>query len=230
MSSVTPDGRSLWRILEQAAEDPVISGGRRARSSLGWRWHFPNRATVGKYLHLWRQRLHLVGLGGCDPGEPSSTLIPAVKTPPNIIPGVPNFYATAHVLDGYASGIVVNHNMGRPTKVDGNPRHPASLGATDVFAQAQVLEFYDPDRAAEITFRGEPSDRQNLDTAVTAQRPSLAENMWTAYSNGHQSLLRRLRRNWTSCGRRYPEARWHQWDPVSRDGVRDGAVLAPGGR
>ena len=89
---------------------------------------------------------------------------------------MPNYYTTAHVLDGYANGVVVRHNMGRPTKVDGNPNHPASLGATDVFAQAQVLGFYDPDRTAEITLRGDPSDRQSLETALAAQRATLAAN------------------------------------------------------
>jgi hypothetical protein len=80
-------------------------------------------------------------------GAPSVQLIPAVRTPPNIIPGLPNFYSTANVLDGYAAGVVIKHNMGRPIKVEGNPSHPASLGATDVVAQAQLLDFYDPERA-----------------------------------------------------------------------------------
>ena len=79
-----------------------------------------------------------------------------MRAPPNIIPGLPNFYSTANVLDGYATGVVVKHQMGRPIKVEGNPQHPASLGATDVFAQAQVLDFYDPDRAWAITAHGLP--------------------------------------------------------------------------
>ena len=64
-----------------------------------------------------------------------------MRVPPNIVPGLPNFYSTASVVGGYATGVVVEHQMGRPIKVEGNPQHPASLGATDVFAQAQVLDF-----------------------------------------------------------------------------------------
>ena len=64
------------------------------------------------------------------------------------------------------AGIVVKHQMGRPIKVEGNPQHPASLGATDVFAQAEVLDFYDPDRGAAITAHGLPADRQRLQTAL----------------------------------------------------------------
>jgi hypothetical protein len=97
------------------------------------------------------------------------------------------------VLDGYATGVVVKHQMGRPIKVEGNPRHPASLGATDVFAQAQVLDFYDPDRAWAITAHGSPSDQSNLRTALTAQRAKIAERR----GNGFRILpARSLRRPW----------------------------------
>ena len=90
---------------------------------------------------------------------------------------MPNFYATAHVLDGYASGTVVKHVMGRPIKVDGNPKHPASLGAIGVFAQAQLLDFYDPDRASQISARGVPSDRQSLGPRSPASAPVLPLSM-----------------------------------------------------
>ncbi len=225
-------GGALWRSLEQAAGDPTFL--HRAAQE------FPGLAAAMAEPRDRRQVLRLmaaafamggtgVGLGGCDAGAPSGNLIPAVAIPPNIIPALPNFYATAHVLDGYASGTVVKHSMGRPIKVDGNPRHPASLGATDVFAQAQVLGFYDPDRAAEMTVRGEPTDRQALQTALATQRAALAAT--------HGAGLRILTGTVTSptlasqldaLTRQYPEARWHQWQPISRDAVRGGAVMAYG--
>ena len=73
-------------------------------------------------------------------------------------------------------GSIVKHQMGRPIKVEGNPQHPASLGATDVFGQAQLLEFYDPERAAEITEHGLPADWQLLQTAMLNQRAKIAAN------------------------------------------------------
>ena len=225
---MSQQGRSLWRSLEQAAEDPKFLAGA-AREFPGLAEALAKPRERRQVLRLMAAAFALGGLNACDPGQPSGTLIPAVKIPPNIVPGLPNFYATAHVLDGYASGVVVKHNMGRPIKVDGNPHHPASLGATDVFAQAQVLEFYDPDRATQITVRGDPSDRQSLDTALAAQRLTLADK--------HGAGLRILTGSITSptlatqldaLRRKYPEARWHQWDPISRDSVRHGAVLAYG--
>jgi hypothetical protein len=65
------------------------------------------------------------------------------------------FYATAFTLGGYASPILVESHLFRPTKVEGNPQHPASLGGTDVYAQASILDLYDPDRAQNITYMGD---------------------------------------------------------------------------
>jgi molybdopterin-containing oxidoreductase family iron-sulfur binding subunit len=220
--------RKLWRSLEQAAEDPVFLA-RAAQEFPGLAAALAESRDRRSVLRLMAAALAMGGLAGCDLGEPSGTLVPAVKIPPNIIPAIPNYYATAHVLDGYASGMVVKHNMGRPVKVDGNPNHPASLGATDVFAQARVLDFYDPDRAAQITVHGDPSDRQSLETALVAQRAALAA--------GHGAGLRILTGSVTSPTlaaqldamlRQYPEAQWHQWEPISRDRMRRGAALAYG--
>ena len=72
-------------------------------------------------------------------------------------PGKPLFFATAHVLGGFADGVLVESTMGRPTKVEGNPQHPASLGGTDAFAQASILTLYDPNRSQALTFNGQIS-------------------------------------------------------------------------
>ena len=131
------------------------------------------------------------------------------------------------MLDGYATGVVVKHQMGRPIKVEGNPRHPASLGAADVFAQAQVLDFYDPDRAWAITAHGSPSDQSSLRTALTAQRAKIAESR----GNGFH-ILTGVIASPTLAGQldallaRYPEARWHRWQAISRENVAKGALLA----
>src|SRR5207248_7223504 len=87
---------------------------------------------------------------------PAEKIMPYVRQPEEIIPGKPLFFATAMTLGGVASGLLVESHEGRPTKVEGNPDHPASLGATDLFAQASVLDLYDPDRSQSITYRGRP--------------------------------------------------------------------------
>jgi MoCo/4Fe-4S cofactor protein with predicted Tat translocation signal len=219
-----------WRSLDQLADDPSFV----ARVVQ----EFPSLADAlavpsdrRRVLKLMAAAVAMGGLGGCDVGEPGGHLTPAVRVPPNIIPGIPNFYSTANVVNGYAAGIVVKHQMGRPIKVEGNPQHPASLGATDVFAQAQVLDFYDPDRAAAITAHGLPADPQLLQTALLTQRTKIAENHGAGFriltgTVASPTLAKQL----DTLLALYPAARWHQWEPVSRDNVWQGATLAYGTR
>jgi MoCo/4Fe-4S cofactor protein with predicted Tat translocation signal len=223
-----PPMNRQWRNLNQLADDPLFV----ARAAQ----EFPSLAEAlavpsdrRRVLKLMAAALAMGGLGGCDVGAPGGHLIPAVRVPPNIIPGLPNFYSTANVVDGYATGVVVEHQMGRPIKVEGNPQHPASLGATDVFAQAQVLDFYDPDRSAAISVHGQPADWQNLQTALLTQRAKIAESRGAGFRILTGTVTSpTLAAQLDALLARYPEARWHQWEPVSRSNVWKGASLAYG--
>jgi len=99
--------------------------------------------------------LALAGLPACT-RQPLERIVPYVKQPEELVPGNPLFYATAVTLGGFATGLVVESHEGRPTKIEGNPDHPASRGATNVFHQASLLDLYDPDRSQGITGNGEP--------------------------------------------------------------------------
>jgi MoCo/4Fe-4S cofactor protein with predicted Tat translocation signal len=217
-----------WRSLDELADDPSFLA-RAAQEFPGLAESLARPSDRRRVLKLMAAAFAMGGLAGCDAGGPAGHLIPAVRQPPSIIPGIPNFYATAHVLDGYAAGIVVEHQMGRPIKVEGNARHPASLGATDALAQAQLLDFYDPDRAAAILSRSLPSDRQSLLTALAMLRAKLAQNR----GEGLRVLTGTvtsptLAAQLDALVSTYPQARWHQWDTISRDNVRKGAMLAYG--
>jgi MoCo/4Fe-4S cofactor protein with predicted Tat translocation signal len=215
-----------WRSVAEWEQDPAFL----ARAAQ----EFPGLAEALASPHSRRTALKLMaaafamgGLDGCDIGAPDGRLIPAVKAPPNIIPGLPNFYSTATVLDGFATGILVEHQMGRPVKVEGNPLHPASLGATDVFAQAQVLDFYDPDRSSAIALRRRPSDRQTFLSALTAQRQRVKETRGAGFRILTGTITSpTLAAQLDALLALYPEGRWHQWNPVSRDNCFKGAQLA----
>ena len=98
--------------------------------------------------------LALAGITACT-RQPTEKIVPYVRQPEEIKPGTPLFFATAFSLSGYATGLLVESHMGRPTKIEGNPLHPASLGATDVFSQASIYDLYDPDRSQSLTYLGE---------------------------------------------------------------------------
>lgn len=97
------------------------------------------------FLRIMGASIALAGIGGCfEP--PRERIMPYTVRPPEVTPGVPSYYATTMMLGGYGTGLVVESWEGRPTKVEGNPDHPASLGAAGVYEQASVLQLYDPDR------------------------------------------------------------------------------------
>jgi molybdopterin-containing oxidoreductase family iron-sulfur binding subunit len=225
MPSLT--GRRLWRTAQDLAADPEFL----TRAAAEFPSLAPDLDGVSRrrVLQLMAAALALSGLSACDSGPPGGLLIPAVRNPPNIVPGLPNEYATAHVQDGYALGTVVTHNMGRPFRVQGNPHHPSSLGAADPFSIAEVLDFYDPDREFALTRDGMAADHQSLAAALLTERMRLGETRGAGLRVLTGTLTSpTLARQLDSLLAQYPEARWHQWQPISRDNVARGTILAYG--
>ena len=147
-------GKHYWRSLEELADDPQLREMvEREFPSQAGAWADP--ISRRRFLTLMGASLALAGLSGCT-RPPVGTIMPYIRQPEGLVPGKPLFYATSMTLSGFATGLLVESHEGRPTKVEGNPSHPASLGATDSFAQAAVLGLYDPDRSAGATFLGRP--------------------------------------------------------------------------
>ena len=106
-----------------------------------------------RFLELLGASLALAGSAAC--ATPRDQIVPYVRPPEDVLPGKSLYYATAHLVGGFADGVLVESTTGRPIKVEGNPQHPASLGGTDAFAQASVLSLYHPGRAQALTFGGQ---------------------------------------------------------------------------
>jgi len=113
----------------------------------------PNAWSRRQFIGLMSASMALAGLSGCRLTS-DDHLVPYVTQPVDVIPGRPSHYATTVTMGGYGTGVVVTSHEGRPTKIDGNPEHPASLGACGVFEQALVLQLYDPDRAQAARLNG----------------------------------------------------------------------------
>ena len=225
-------GKQYWRSLEELADTDEFQ-------ELLHR-EFPQQASewsdpVGrrKFLKLMSASFALAGLAACT-RQPTEYIAPYVRQPEELVPGKPAFFATAMPLDGFATGLVVESHEGRPTKVEGNKDHPASLGATDVFSQASVLGLYDPDRSQTLTYLGEivtwSAFLGGVRPAVDAQRAATGQQP-------EKSGLRILTETVTSPTLGYqlktllatlPTAKWHQYDPAGRDNVREGSRLAFG--
>jgi len=220
----------FWRTLDEQLGDPAF----RERLYNEFPSLLPTIEQVADpvarrtFLKLMGASLALAGVSACT-RQPAEKIVPYVRQPEELIPGKPLFYATAMTLGGVATGLLVESHEGRPTKIEGNPQHPGSLGATDVFAQAAILGLYDPDRAQILTSVGEirpwSAFLGAMTAALNAQRPLRGAGIRILTESVCSPTLASQLRDLLT---RFPDARWHQWDPASRENARAGAKLAFG--
>ncbi len=217
--------REFWRSLDELSRseafDDVLAN------------EFPQQALPlqrgvdrREFVKLMSASMALAGLAACN--RPEQKIVPYVKQPENLIPGKPMYFATAMTMGGVAQGVLATSHLGRPTKVDGNPDHPSSLGSSDSQMQASILGLYDPDRAQVVYQLGEIRTWSEFVAALVPVASA-------AKTNGRG--LRLLTQTITSPSfgaqiqqllTTYPGMQWHQWEPVNRDNVREGLKMAFG--
>jgi len=159
-------GPELWRSLDELAVTPEFEDllhREFPRHASEW----PEGVSRRGFLQLASASLALAGLTACTK-QPIEKIVPYVRQPEQVIPGRPLFFATALTHAGYATGVLAESHLGRPTKIEGNPDHPASLGATDAFAQAALLSLYDPERSQEIVRDGRTGTWSGFASEVNA--------------------------------------------------------------
>ena len=169
-------GATYWRSLEELAETPEF-GELLDREFPRFASEWPDGVSRRNFLQLAAASLGLAGLTACT-RQPIEKIVPYVRQAEEILPGKPVLFATAMALSGVATGLLVESHNGRPTKVEGNPEHPASLGASDAVTQASVLGLYDPDRSQAISQLGnaatwdgpEPADHRRAERPVGLRR------------------------------------------------------------
>jgi molybdopterin-containing oxidoreductase family iron-sulfur binding subunit len=207
------EGRTYWRSLEELADTQefreYVHREFPAQAS-----EFSDPAGRRQFLKLMGASIALAGVSACT-RQPEERIVPYVRQPEEIVPGRPLFYATAMPLGGFGQPLLAENHMGRPTKLEGNPDHPASLGATDLFGQAVVLSLYDPDRSRNILNRGEVKTWSTflaaIQAVVTAQKQIKGQTLRLLTEPiTSPSLADQIRTLLAS----FPEATWHQWDPI----------------
>jgi MoCo/4Fe-4S cofactor protein with predicted Tat translocation signal len=220
-------GPEYWRSLEELAGSPEFQEALHREFPKGASEWVDSVSRRG-FLKVMGASMALAGMTGCVklPLEP---IVPYVRQPEEIVPGRPMFYATAMTLGGYASPILVESHLGRPTKIEGNEQHPASLGGTDIFAQASILGMYDPDRSQSVVSLGDQRSWQSFVTAIrgplSAQKALKGAGIRILTTTISSPTLADQLQNFLKI---YPEAKWHVYEPVNRDNVLEGAKLAFG--
>jgi MoCo/4Fe-4S cofactor protein with predicted Tat translocation signal len=222
--SPTPNPSRFWRTLDEYADDPAF------RDQLVN--EFPSQIEAitdpiarRQFLKLMGASLALGGLTACT-RQPTEAIVPYVRAPEDLVPGNPLYFATAMTLGGVATGLLVESHEGRPTKIEGNPAHPGSLGASDVFAQAAILGLYDPDRSQTLSNRGDirpwSAFLGAMRAAMTAQQALGGRGLRIlTESVGSPTLAAQIR----ELLQRFPSARWHQWDPAGRTNANSAARI-----
>ncbi|HEV3196256.1 MAG TPA: TAT-variant-translocated molybdopterin oxidoreductase [Bryobacteraceae bacterium] len=220
-------GRDQWRSLDDLASTPEFQDLLQRefpRQAVGWSDDEDPVAGRRNFLKLMGASLALAGLSGCT-RQPTEHIMPYVRQPEELVPGRPLFFATATTLGGVANGVLAESHEGRPTKLEGNPEHPATLGACDSFSQASVLQLYDPDRSQALTLDGE----------IRSWGAFLGA--WTEVLNAQKAAngagIRILTETLTSptmayqfraIQKQYPGAKWHQWEPAGPHSARAAAT------
>ncbi len=205
-------GKAYWRSLDELADSEEF------RSFV--EREFPRQAsplTAGlsrrEFVKLLGASLAFAGLTACvRPPSPPERIVPYVRQPEEIVPGRPLFFATALTVGGFAQGALIESHMGRPTKVEGNPDHPLSLGATDAQMQASVLQLYDPDRSQTVRSEGNDATWEaftaNLEQALAGLTSGSALRILTPTVTS-PTLTAQIRALLTA----HPGAVWHRHDP-----------------
>jgi len=220
-------GREYWRSLESLAETPEFKEFLHRE--------FPQNASewldpVGRrsFLKLMGASLALAGVSACT-RQPDEEIVPYVRQPEEEVPGKPLFFATAMPINGAGIGVLVESHEGRPTKIEGNPDHPSSRGATDLFAQASILGLYDPDRSRNITNLGDIRPFSAFTTALQdplkAQEARRGVGIRIVTETVASPTLGAQMREFLM---RFPQAKWIQWEPAGRHNARAGSQLAFG--
>ena len=234
MSSVTnkPEKPSYWRSLAELEGSPEFEQFIEHEFAEPVSELPPTSEERRRFMQIMGASLAFAGLTtGCRWEQ--DYILPETRRPEGLIPGEPRYFATSMDIGGFATGLLAKSYEGRPVKIEGNPNHPDSRGATNVFHQASILELYDPDRSKGFaTYSGgkrtESSKEEFLKAAkevMTAQRASQGRGLRILSESSSSRSVADMKRRLLAA---LPQAKWYEYEPISADNVRLGTELAFG--
>ncbi|MDP8208535.1 MAG: TAT-variant-translocated molybdopterin oxidoreductase [Candidatus Electryonea clarkiae] len=218
--------KKYWRSLEQLDNKPEYQ--RFAKNE------FPEEDTEKNhpvsrrtFLSTVGTTLAFAGLTGCR--RPVEKIVPYVDAPENLVLGEPEYYATSMPLGTSSYGLVVTCHEGRPVKIEGNELHPSSLGKSNNFMQASILNLYDPDRSRKITNKGKESSWQEFEDAWKEIKTEFDENGGEGLVIlGNESSSPSFERLKKEFFKTYPKAEWVTFNSVSDENIYGGIRIASG--
>jgi MoCo/4Fe-4S cofactor protein with predicted Tat translocation signal len=218
--------RTYWRSLAQIEDRPEFRDFHEREFQEGAS-ELPEGMTRRDMMMLVGASLSLAGLAGCR--RPVEEIVPYVTAPEDIVPGIPRYYATTMAFGRSAYGLIVESHEGRPTKIEGNPAHPSTLGASSARIQASMLGLYDPDRSQSVRQGNASKSWNDLVTAWGELSKAHAADGGARLAVLSESFSSpTLARLVAELRARYPKAQWATYDAVSDENRLAGLKQATG--
>lgn len=219
-------GKAYWRSLDELAETPEFKDFLHREFPEGIT-EFNNPITRRNFLTIMGASMAFAGLTSCR--KPVQKIVPYVKAPEDVVPGVPKFYATSMPGGTGSIGLLVESHEGRPTKMEGNELHPQSGGALGSHQQAEILNLYDPDRAKWLSQDGVQKNWSDFVAWWREQYPELLANQGQGMAVLSQQFssptLARLKKEFENT---FPQAKWVVYEAVSDENILKGIENATG--
>ena len=221
-------GRRYWRSLDELTRNPEFDKVLEREFPRGASAMPEDGPSRRSFVKLMGASMALAGLTACG-RQPTEYIYPFDRAPEHEIPGMPSYYATAVTLSGVASAVVAQKHEGRPTKLEGNPKHPVSRGKTSLFTQAEILGLYDPDRSHHMLRRGRPGTWEQFQAEIGEMLPEFEHTRGDGLyilsgSTTSPTMIDRM----TTLRSKFTGAQWYRYEPVTRDAVYEAATLAFG--
>lgn len=215
----------FWRALEELHEKPGFR--RHLHAALPQLARLEPSMDRRGFLKLLGASLAMAGLTACS-GPPPEHIVPWVVQPEGRSPSLPQFYATTLCCAGDVAGVLVETHEGRPGKIEGNPAHPASLGASDASMQASVLELWDPDRSQSPMHRGDVASWDDFLDGIPRLIERFGKDGRGLHVLGGRIASPTLAAQRTQWLKTFPGSVWHQYEAVDDDAALRGSQQAFG--
>ena len=220
-------GKRYWRSLGQLQDTPEFRGWLQREFPQGASEIDGGDVSRRGFLSMMGASVALAGLSLSACRRPLKNLVPFTKGVEWSVPGKALFFSSAMPARGGSLPLVVTTFDGRPTKIEGNPLHPVSKGATDVWAQSSILDLYDPQRSTSVLFEGKPSDIPAFQTALAQIIGAAKDGSALAFlADGVESpTCERLKK---AILEKFPQAKWATYEPNGNELELEAAAVAFG--
>ncbi len=221
------NGKTWWRSLDEVVASEDFQTKMKGEFPEGASELLASGDDRRHFLKIMGASMALAGLGvaGCR-RWPKENIVPYAHRPENTMPGIPEQYASCFDFGGVSQGVLVTSNDGRPTKIEGNPEHPDSKGATDAFTQASILELYEPDRSRKPTYEGKDSSITAFKEWIGSYLPKDGKGIAVVTEPSSSPTFERMRRAYME---KNPQSMWVEYSPLTNTNERNGLAKAFGG-